>query len=65
MAAGGYVGMSVTPEARHALRMTMAEVTVRIRKNAGVSETMVALAKLAESHMDELVQIVTDMKENQ
>lgn len=55
----GYVGMSVTPEARAAFRAALAVTTGNARRQVGVSEFMIAASKLAEKHMDELIKIIT------
>ncbi len=58
MPAPGYVGMSVSPEARAALRRVIYAVTGRTQRQVGVSEAMIAVSILAERHMDELTQIM-------
>jgi predicted cation transporter len=58
MAAHGYVGMSVTPEARTAFRTAIALVTGAARRPVGVSEGMIAMSKLVESHLTDLVTIL-------
>ncbi len=58
MAAPGYVGMSVTPEARDHFRRMAALATGRAQRQLGVSEVMIASAILTERHLDELVQIL-------
>ena len=54
----GYVGMSVTPEARAAFRLTLTMAIGASRRQVGVSEAMIAMATLAERHMTELVEIL-------
>jgi hypothetical protein len=58
MAAPGYVGMSVTPEARASFRLALALATGAARRPVGVSEGMIAISKLVEMHLPDLVKIL-------
>lgn len=61
MPAPGYVGMSVTPEARDAFRTMVAMATGHARRQVGVSEAMRAMSLLSERHMDELIEIMEEL----
>lgn len=58
MAAPGYVGMSVTPDARSAFRVAIALASGAARRPVGVSEGMIAISKLVETHLPDLVVIL-------
>ncbi|MEU0398339.1 hypothetical protein ABZ208_37475 [Streptomyces sp. NPDC006208] len=54
----GYVGMSVTPEARTAFRAALAVTSGAARRQMAVSEFMIAVSILAERHTSELIEII-------
>lgn len=58
MAAPGYVGMSVTPEAREHFRRLSYTVTGAAQRPVGVSDLMIAASILAGRHLDELINIL-------
>lgn len=56
----GYVGMSVTQEARDGLRGLVYKQTGLLGRKVSVSEVMVALRMLADLHPEELTQLLHD-----
>lgn len=64
MPAPGYVGMSVTPEARTAFRAALAVTTGHARRQINVSAFMTAAALLVERHTEEMITILTEIEES-
>jgi hypothetical protein len=56
----GYVGMSVTREARDGLRALVYTMTGALHRKVSVSEIMVGLRILADRHTDELAEILEE-----
>lgn len=59
-----YVALSITPDAREDVRRIVYAYTGRLGRKVEISETLTALAQLAEMYPDDLERLLVDATPN-